>query len=174
MNSDENKDIKGKLDSGLNSPKSLKALTEKLNNRDKDLEEEREVYKFLAENSNDGYWDWKMDKDIPFEEQYEYMSPRFWEIFGYSPEEKEHKVKAWMDMINKEDGEAAVENLNKHIKSKGKTPYKQTVRYTHKDGSTVWVLCKGAVVKWNEDGSASRMIGTHTDVTEIMNSKNNK
>ena len=34
--------------------------------------------------SGDGYWDWHMQDD------YEYMSPRFWEIFGYTPEEKKH------------------------------------------------------------------------------------
>lgn len=149
----------------------LRKLTSELNDKDKKLKEERDIYQFLAEESNDGYWDWEMDFSIPIEENNEYMSPRFWEIFGFLPEEKEHKAGAWMDMINEEDEKLAMDNVTKHIATKGKHPYKQYVRYTHKDGSTVWVLCKGKVISWNDDGSAARMIGTHTDVTLIKKSE---
>ncbi|MEJ2755602.1 MAG: HAMP domain-containing protein, partial [Gammaproteobacteria bacterium] len=39
--------------------------------------------------SGDGYWDWMIQQD------YEYMSPRFWEMLGYKPEEKKHKPSEW-------------------------------------------------------------------------------
>ena len=146
----------------------LKLLTNKLNKRNGELAEEKEIYKFLAETSNDGYWDWLIDFNIPLEDNYEYMSPRFWEILGYLPEEKEHKAGEWFNIIHPEDNKLAIENLQKHIDSKGEYPYKQTVRYTHKDGSTVWVLCKGKIVNWGEDGTHKRMVGTHTDITDIM------
>ena len=37
---------------------------------------EREEKQLFIESSYDGYWDWMVQED------YEYMSPRFWEIFG--------------------------------------------------------------------------------------------
>ena len=43
---------------------------------------EKEKLQFI-ESSYDGYWDWYINDD------YEYMSPRFLEIFGFSPQEKE-------------------------------------------------------------------------------------
>ncbi len=117
----------------------------------------------LMESSNDGFWDWHIQDD------YEYMSPRFWEMFGYLPEEKPHKPDAWKDMIFKEDLALALENFGRHIETKGQHPYSQEVRYQHKNGSTVTVLCQGKVIEWADDGTPLRMVGTHTDVTKFKN-----
>ncbi len=111
--------------------------------------------------SGDGYWDWHIEED------YEYMSPRFWEMLGYSPEEKSHHPTAWKGLIFEEDLPLVLGNYQKHVETGGEHPYSQEVRYHHKDGSTVTVLCKGTVVEWGEKGKPLRMIGTHTDLTEI-------
>lgn len=140
----------------------IKKLTESLNKVEDNLKQERDIYKFLAESSNDGYWDWSMDFSIPLEDNYEYMSPRFWGMFGYTPDEKEHRVGSWLGMINQDDAEIVKGILDKHIETKGEFPYNQIVRYTHKDGSEVQVLCKGMVVSWSDDGTPLRMVGTHT------------
>lgn len=115
----------------------------------------------ILETSFDGFWDWHIKAD------YEYMSPGFWSHFGYEPWEKEHKPSAWMDMINQDDLKVALHNMGLHVQTKGVHPYLQEVRYRHKNGSTVWVRCKGRVVEWADDGSAVRMVGTHTDVTPL-------
>jgi len=120
-----------------------------------------ERVKFILETSFDGFWDWWLNED------YEFMSPAFWKMFGYAPEEKEHKPSVWMDMINGDDLKVATGKLEKHIKTHGTYPYNQEVRYTHKNGSIVWVRCKGRVVEWADDGSPIRMIGTHTDITKL-------
>lgn len=121
--------------------------------------------KFFVNVMTDGYFDWYMDSN------YEYMSPRFWEIFGYKPEEKEHKPEEWMDIINKDDLKIALKNLDKHIKTKGKFPYFQNIKYKHKDGHDVTVLCKGKVIEWKDD-KPLRMVGTHTDITELVSLQN--
>lgn len=115
----------------------------------------------LVDTTDDGYWDWRIQED------YEYMSPRFWRMFGYEPEEKPHKPSAWQDMIFPEDLQLALENFEKHVESRGKHPYSLEVRYRHKDGSTVTVLCRGKVVEWDGDGKPLRMIGTHTNITHL-------
>ncbi len=129
-----------------------------LQNSFSDIVDEREGY---IESSYDGYWDWQ------FKDNYEYMSPRFWEIFGIDYRTKRHDPKEWQDIIFPEDLEICLECLEKHISTKGKHPYRLEVRYKHADGSTVTVLCRGQIVKWDEDGQPVRMIGTHTDITAL-------
>ena len=59
------------------------------------------------------------------------------------------------------------EVFNEHIESRGAVPYDNAVRYFHKDGSIVWVLCRGKVVEWSEDDKPLRMIGSHVDITPM-------
>lgn len=116
---------------------------------------------FILETSFDGFWDWNMVSN------YEYMSPQFWKMFGYDPATKRHSPDEWKDIIYEEDKTRAVEAMEKHVESRGEYPYNLTVRYKHREGGTVTVICKGRVVEWAEDGSPLRMIGTHTDITEL-------
>lgn len=127
----------------------------------KKIVEAEHTKKAYADATNDGYWDWLIQAD------YQYMSPRFWEMFGYSAQEKTHHPQEWQDIIFPEDLQATLDNFNKHVTTKGAHPFDQEVRYRHKNGSTVHVLCKGKVVKWDEDGKPLRMIGTHTDITVL-------
>ncbi len=125
------------------------------------LQKSENQLKLVIETTFDGFWDWHLPTN------YEYMSPRFWQILGYDPKEKKHHASEWQEYIFQEDLEAAIKNLDLHIKSKGKYPYHQEARYRHKDGHTVWVICRGTVVEWDENGNAIRMIGTHTDITDL-------
>jgi len=118
----------------------------------------REAY---ADASSDGYWDWLLQED------YEYMSPRFWEMMGYDPDAKEHHPSEWQKIIFPEDLELALANFDKHVQSKGECPFNQEVRYKKADGTTIWVICKGHVIEWDKDGQPIRMVGTHTDITKM-------
>jgi len=40
------------------------------------------------------------------------------------------------------------------------------VRMRHKDGSWRWILDRGRVTAWNDDGSPARVVGTHLDITD--------
>ncbi|NQU43529.1 PAS domain S-box protein, partial [bacterium] len=49
----------------------------------------------------------------------------------------------------------------------GLTPsYRAEVRMRTKDGGWKWILTRGRIVEWTEDGRPKRVVGTHTDVTE--------
>lgn len=125
------------------------------------LQTSEKIHQIFVDASGDGFWDWYIKDD------YEYMSPRFWEMLGYSPDEKPHKPSAWQDIIFEEDLIVALKNFDKHVETRGDYPYEQEVRYRHKDGSTVTVLCRGKVIEWDDDQLPVRMIGTHTDITEL-------
>jgi PAS domain S-box-containing protein len=118
------------------------------------------LFEFLQQGSLDGIWYWNLENP-----EDEWMSPRFWEILGYDPAQKEHKVHEWQDLIHPDDLKVALENYEKH-REDPRHPYDQVVRYRHKDGSTVWVRCRGIIIR-DDEGRPIRMLGAHTDLTRV-------
>jgi len=88
-------------------------------------------------------------------------------MFGYEAREKKHDPSEWMGMIHPEDLKVATVCMQKHFDTHGESDYNLEVRYRHKKGHWVWVMCRGRVIEWcPSTGSPLRMIGTHTDITE--------
>jgi PAS domain S-box-containing protein len=131
-----------------------------------DLISQRQLYEQILEQSLAGYWDW----DIPTGN--EYLSPTFKKMFGYEDHEIENKADSWQKLIFAEDLPSVYDKFNLHVESKGEYPYYNEVRYHHKNGSTVWVICTGKVIEWDENGKAKRMIGCHIDITERKQAEN--
>lgn len=107
-----------------------------------------------------GYWDWDLAK------QQEYLSPRFKQMFGYEDHELPNHPDTWKKLIFPEDLQSVLDCFERHVQSRGKIPYYNEVRYRHKDGSTVWVICSGKVIKWDRQGNPQRMIGCHIDISD--------
>jgi PAS domain S-box-containing protein len=121
------------------------------------------IFDFIQESSLDGLWYW--DLEHPEEE---WMNPKFWTVLGYNPDEMPHKAAAWRDIIHPDDLKLAYERVTKHL-ANPEYPYDQTIRYTHKNGSTVWIRCRGLAIR-DKDGKPVRMLGAHHDITELRNS----
>lgn len=107
-----------------------------------------------------GYWDW----DIP--NHREYLSSGFKRMFGYEDHEVSNTPESWQNLIFPEDLPGVLDCFNRHVQSHGKVPYYNEVRYRHKDGSTVWVICSGQVIAWDTAGNPLRMIGCHIDIND--------
>lgn len=118
------------------------------------------IFEFIQSGSLDGIWYW----DLVSPEN-EWMSPKFWEVLGYKPDEMKHLASEWQDIIFQDDLKLANENFVKHCADPSH-PYDQVVRYKHKNGSTVWIRCRGLAIR-DEYGNAIRMLGAHTDITEL-------
>ncbi|MCG8525954.1 MAG: PAS domain-containing protein [Opitutales bacterium] len=108
---------------------------------------------------NDGYWEWNM-KNM----DEEFMSPKFKAMFGYEDHELPNTPDSWKKLIHPDDLEVTEKNFELHL-NEGK-PYEQIVRYYHKNGSIVWVICRGVILR-DEKGDPDIMIGTHTNITEL-------
>lgn len=115
--------------------------------------------------TGDGFWDYQPESN------YEYMSPRLWEMLGYDPEDKDHQPDSWKSLAMSEDLELAEDAYQKHVDSRGVHPYSQDLRFRHAEGRTVWVRRKGKVVEWDDQGRPLRMVGTHSDITDSMASQ---
>ncbi|MFM7886777.1 MAG: PAS domain-containing protein, partial [Pseudanabaena sp.] len=107
-----------------------------------------------------GYWDWYITK------HYEYFSPRFKQMFGYEDHEIANLPESWQQLIFPDDLPKAIEAFESHVQSRGEIPYCIEVRYRHKNGSTVWVICSGKVIEWDVEGNPIRMIGCHIDISD--------
>ncbi len=124
-----------------------------------DLLRERSLLAAMLEASTAGLWDWDLRTGS------EYLSPRFKEMFGYADHEMENRPESWQRIIFTEDLPQVLASFGRHVASRGAEPFNNVVRYHHRDGSTVWVICAGKVVEWSADGRPLRMVGCHVDVT---------
>lgn len=123
------------------------------------IQERLELMESLA---TDGMWDWNLVTN------YEYLSPRWKANFGYEDHELPNSPESWQKIIFDEDLKSAVELFYEHVENGIK--YEIPVRYHHKDGSTVWVICRGQAL-FDDNGKAYRMVGTHTNINDLMKSK---
>lgn len=106
-----------------------------------------------------GYWDWNVPN------QQTYFSPTWKRMFGYEDHELPNILETWQQLMLPEDLTRSIQNLNQHIHSRGQIPFCNEVRYQHKNGSTIWVICSGRVIEWDGDGNPLRVIGCHIDIT---------
>jgi len=128
------------------------------------VKSEQRIFDFIQDVSLDGLW----YRDIENPEN-EWRNPRFWLTLGYSPGEIPHTSSAWKNSINADDYKSATDNFNKHCENPDH-PYEQIVRYTHKNGSTVWMRLRGLAIR-NKKGKAIRMVGTYIDITKEKESE---
>jgi PAS domain S-box-containing protein len=126
------------------------------------IKKDAHIFDFIQQGALDGLWYWDLEKP-----ENEWMNERFWKVLGYNPEEMPHLASAWQDIINQDDLKVAHENINKHLKNP-EHPYDQEIRYKHKNGSTVWIRCRGMAIT-DHQGKPLRMLGAHHDITALKN-----
>ncbi len=139
----------------------VQQLEEELRQAKAALKETQYIFDTVLESTMAGYWDWNIKEGT------EYYSPAFREMFGYEEHEFPNVPESWQKIIHPEDLPAVFELFGEHVKSRGKVPFNNEVRYYHKDGRLIWVFCRGKVVDWDEDGEPLRMVGSHVDITPL-------
>jgi PAS domain S-box-containing protein len=125
----------------------------------KPLRDNERILGDILESTLSGYWDWNLAAGT------EYLSPTFKKMFGYEDHELPNAPETWQKLIFAEDLPGVLENFERHVRSRGSEPFYNEVRYRHRNGSAVWVICAGRVIEWAPDGSAVRMVGCHVDIT---------
>jgi len=118
------------------------------------------ILMIILENGSVGYWDWDIPSGISFQ------SPALKKMFGYEEHELDNTMDAVQKRVFSEDLALANECFRIHVKSHGSIPFSYEIRNHHKNGSTVWVLCKGKVIEWDTEGNPLRAVGCNIDITE--------
>jgi diguanylate cyclase (GGDEF)-like protein/PAS domain S-box-containing protein len=142
-------------------PAGFRSLIVDITDKKKEEEKLRELeerWQFALEGSGDGVWDWNFQTNAVF------YSKKLKEILGYGEEEFRNNLSEVMDRIHKSDYPQVIENINRHLRDE--TPfYTAEYRIRKKDGTYMWALDRGKIVRRDEEGKPVRMIGTLTDMT---------
>ena len=124
------------------------------------IKSQKERLGYIIEGTNAGTWEWNVQTgETKFNQKWA-------EIIGYTLEELEPvSIETWQEYAHPEDLEASARMLEQHFQGEIEL-YSFECRMKHKDGHWVWVLDRGKVTEWTEDGKPLMMFGTHIDITE--------
>jgi PAS domain S-box-containing protein len=122
------------------------------------LRESQERYKLATSSGGVIVWDW----DLQTSELY--ADPQLKSVLGYEDHEIRDHFDDWLRLVHPEDVNLVLERVRAHIHC-GAPRFEAEHRFVQKDGGVRWFLASGTVVQ-NDQGTAIRMVGTDTDITE--------
>jgi PAS domain S-box-containing protein len=122
------------------------------------LKEGEERWQLALDGNNDGIWDWNCKTNEVF------FSSRYKSMLGYSDHEIAPNVDSWLTLIHPEDYDQIMTTVEKYW-AKETAHYIAEHRVRCKDSSYKWILARG-IALFDEDGTPTRMIGSHTDFTD--------
>lgn len=137
---------------------ALNAMRQRLHISFLELQESESRWKFALEGAGDGVWDFDV---VSNEVLY---SHRWKEMLGFSDDELPNHFDTYARLAHPQDLAKAKRALEQNLEGRNQL-YAVEQRMQCKDGSWKWVLARGMVVSRDADGRATRMIGTHTDIT---------
>ena len=143
-------------------PEGFRGIVRDTTNRkraEKALRESEARWQFALEGARDGLWDWDAVTNRV------YFSDHWKAMLGYDSHEVGDTLDEWDRRIHPDDKAAAYADLESHFRRETET-YQNKHRLLCKDGSYKWILDRGKVIEWTEDGKPRRVIGTHTDISE--------
>ena len=117
-------------------------------------------WRLAMEGAGDGVWDWNLRTGE------EYFSTRIKAMFGFAEHEIDDLAETMDRRTHPDDIPQMLRDRAAHFA--GETPvYRNEHRVQCKDGSWKWVLSRGMVIARDDDGQPLRMVGTHSDITEL-------
>jgi PAS domain S-box-containing protein len=153
-------DLKESWEENKRATNQLKQMVIEQKRTENDLRESELHLKEIIWGTNVGTWEWNIQTG---ETKY---NDRWAEIIGYTLEELEPiNFDAGRVYFHPDDLKKSREMLDKHF-SRELDHYESEVRMRHKNGEWVWVIDRGTVVEWTEEGEPLRMSGTHNDISE--------
>jgi PAS domain S-box-containing protein len=124
-----------------------------------ELEQTEERFRLAMETTNDALWDWNMVTDEV------YRNPRHDTMLGYEPGELSASQEEWDKRIHPDDRALVLGAVKGHLAGT-EDSFAIEYRLKTKSGDYIWVLGRGKVVAYSNDGAPARMIGTNIDITE--------
>ncbi len=122
------------------------------------LQENEERLGLALQASEAGVWEF-----LPLAGQ-AYYDDRWFTMLGYDPHELPQSYTTWRNLLHPDDLATVEPFVNQKVQTGG--DFSIEFRMKAKDGDWRWIHAIGKTVATNEDGVTTRMLGTHTDVTE--------
>lgn len=121
------------------------------------LRQSEERYALAVRGSRDGLWDWDIQTDQV------YYSPRFSELLGFTGNELGAALDSLLGAIHDADRGAFEHALDQHLKQR--VPFDIECRLHTSQRECRWFILRGQAL-WGDDGKATRMAGSLSDVTD--------
>jgi PAS domain S-box-containing protein len=148
----------------LNSRFNALQMAERLTT---ELRASEERWQFALEGARDGVWDWNAQTNEVF------FSRQWKAMLGFEEHEIGTTLDEWDKRVHTDDKESCYGDLERHFS--GETPfYENEHRVLCKDGNYKWILDRGKVMEWMDDGKPLRVIGTHMDMTDRKRAEQEK
>ena len=111
-------------------------------------------------------WDWDiLGGTVEF-------SVSWHELLGYRPGELSNSLSEWETRIHPDDLEETLARIRAHLDGRARH-YESVHRMRHRAGHWVWILDRGLIFERAPDGTPTRMVGTHTDITALRQAEEN-
>lgn len=118
------------------------------------------LWKVALESAGDGVWDWNLVTGEG------YLSPGILAMYGFAERDQAHLAGELDRRTHPDDMQQMLADRQAHFE--GRVPvYRNEHRIRCTDGSWKWVLSRGMVIARDHEGRPLRMVGTHTDITEL-------
>ena len=122
------------------------------------LKQNEQLLRMVLEGTQDGIWDWDIQSDHYF------LSKRWHEMLGYELGDIETDGRSIGQLVHPSDL-ANLELAMDHHFSKKSNRYECEYRIKKSNGEYIWILSRGKVVRWSNDGKPMRIVGANTDIT---------
>lgn len=123
------------------------------------LQESEKRFRLALDAASDGLWDRNLVTDEV------YYGANWYKLLGYTEEDAQQGTVTWKSLLHPEDAEKAKTVVQEYLDGRIRN-LRQEFRLRNKKGEWQWVLSKGKIVEWDENGRPTRLIGTHTDITD--------
>ena len=139
------------------------------------LAKSRESFDLALRGGDLGLFDW----DI-LEARVTY-NRRWAELLGYRLDELDSHIRSWESMIHPDDLARVKRTIEGHVRSPAQLGVVELLNATKHGTASLfeveyrirartdqwkWVILRGRVFEWDEDGNPLRVVGTHQDVTQ--------
>ncbi len=125
------------------------------------LRRSKEMLDSLLDLNTDGWWEWNISKGS----KSMCLSSGLKELLGCKAYELEDGTVSWQDIIHTDDLDRFNIALKDHLHSGAKHPLSLELKFKHKAGNTLWIICRGHGLK-DESGKIYKVVGFLTDISK--------
>ena len=123
------------------------------------LTAESERYKLILDVATEGFWDWDLKTDQA------YLSPRYCQLVGCSPEDTRFDRHFFRSIIHPDDRDRVFDIIGEHLQGKRDISVIE-YRMISRDGTVRWIEGRGKIVEYDGQGNPARIVGTIVDISE--------
>jgi len=124
-------------------------------NTEESLRRSEKRWQFALEGAGDGIWEYNIDTGVI------YYSAQYKRMLGYNEKDYPDDRNSWLESIHPDDLPEVLA-FDMQYKTGKVTSHSREYRVKHKQGHYIWILDRGMVTEFQENGEPLIITGTHS------------